>query len=170
MNLKQGLQRSSSALLFALLLNRAIVFSQMPKELPPDVRDELAKSPVPPPSNQQVGIDIDRFIGHPSQSSVRVSREVIMMRTILRHGDPYKPGEPGAVLENRKDLAVGTVLGHRQSPLAETSDHQFWYVESGVGQLDNGSEYWDLKEGTELSFPRMLNTALQTLLTSRFSS
>lgn len=140
----------------------------MPKELPPDVRDELAKSPVPPPSNQQVGIDIDRFIGHPSQSSVRVSREVIMMRTILRHGDPYKPGEPGAVLENRKDLAVGTVLGHRQSPLAETSDHQFWYVESGVGQLDNGSEYWDLKEGTGAFIPqnakhRVANTSDEPL-------
>lgn len=143
-------------------------FSQIPKDVPAEIREALAKSPVPPPSNQQVGIDIDRFIGHPSQSPVRVSRDVIMMRTILRYGDPYKPGEAGAVLENRKDLAAATVLGHRQSPLAEISEHQFWYIESGTGRLDNGTDYWELKEGIGVLIPpktkhRVTNTSEASL-------
>jgi len=139
-------------------------FSQIPKDVSAEIRGELNKSPVPPPSNREVGIDIDRFIGHPSQSPVRVSHDVIMMRTVLRQGDPYKPGDPGAVLENRKDLSVGTVLGYRQSSLVELNDHQFWYIESGRGRLDNGSDYWDLKEGIGVLIPpkakhRVTNTS-----------
>jgi hypothetical protein len=99
--------------LSVLTFRGSVHFPQISKDLPTEIKAELAKSPVPPPSNQQVGIDIDRFIGHPSQSPV------ITMRTILRYGDPYKPGDPGAVLENRKDLTAGTVLSHRQSPLAD---------------------------------------------------
>lgn len=139
-------------------------FSQIREDLPPRIREELAKSPVPPPSNREVGIDIDRFIGHPSQSPVRVSHDVIMMRTILRRGDPYRPGEPGAVLENRNDLSLGTILGYRKSPLVEIPEHQFWYIENGKGRLDNGSEYWDLKEGIGVLIPskakhRLTNTS-----------
>jgi mannose-6-phosphate isomerase-like protein (cupin superfamily) len=150
-------------LLSTLLLQRSVSLSQTLQDLSPEIREELARSPVPPLSNRQVGIDIDRFIGHPFQSPVRVSRDVIMMRTILRHGDPYKPGEPGAVLENRQDLSVGTVLGHRQTPLVELNEHQFWYIESGTGRLDNGSEYWNLKEGTgALIPPRMRHRVANT--------
>src|SRR5437762_6720314 len=36
-----------------------------------EVKAELAKSVVPPPSNQVVGIDIDQFIGRPLASPVR---------------------------------------------------------------------------------------------------
>jgi hypothetical protein len=27
------------------------------------------------------------------------------------------------------------------------SEHQFWYIESGTGRLDNGTHYWELEEG-----------------------
>src|SRR5690349_6879174 len=74
------------------------LFSQQLKDLPPDVAAELARSPKPPPPNQAVGVDIYRFIGNPLLSSVRVTHGVIFKRAILTHGDPYHPGEPGAVL------------------------------------------------------------------------
>jgi hypothetical protein len=48
--------------IFALTYSRAS-FPQIPKDLPPDVAVELARSPKPPLPNQVVGIDIDRFVG-----------------------------------------------------------------------------------------------------------
>src|SRR5258707_870931 len=110
-----------------------LVFSQ--QNLTPEMAAELAKTPKPPDSNEVVGIDINRFVGNPFQSPVRVVDDVILARTILTHGDPYHPGDQGAVLENRKDLSVGTVLGHNRTPLASGPDQQFWYVETGKGRL-----------------------------------
>src|ERR1035437_4877738 len=83
--------------------------TQVPKDLPPDVADELAKSPKPPLPNQIVGIDIDRFAGDPLHSPVRVTQGVIFQRSILREGNPYQSGDQGAVLEYRKDFSLGTI-------------------------------------------------------------
>jgi mannose-6-phosphate isomerase-like protein (cupin superfamily) len=159
---------ASFLLLIGLIVNGLSVLAQRPADLSPEIKAELARSPVPPPRNEDVGIDIDRFIGHPSQSSVRVSHDVIMMRTILKQGSPYKPGEPGAVLENRKDLSVGTILGFRRTPLAEVNEHQFWYVEAGKGRLDDGTQFWDLRQGSGILIPpksrhRIANTSEQPL-------
>src|SRR5690349_9172603 len=76
--------------------------AQAPKNLPPEVAAELARSPKPPLSNEAVGIDVDRFVGSPLRSPVHVIDGVIFQRSILRHGDPYHSGDPGAVLEYRK--------------------------------------------------------------------
>ena len=142
------------------------VFSQ--QDLSPELAAELAKAPKPPDSNEVVGIDIDRFVGSPFQSPVRVLDDVILARSILTHGDPYHPGDPGAVLENRKDLSMGTVLGHNRTSLASSLDQQFWYIESGNGRLDNGEQYWDLREGIGLLIPphvkhRLVNSSDEPL-------
>src|SRR5579862_8889453 len=117
-----------------LLLCGTRVFGQDVKNLPPEIAAELARSPKPPPSNQVVGIDIDRFIGNPLLSPVRVTHDVIFERSILRRGDSYHPGDPGAVLEYWKDLSLGTMLGQARTPVTHVSDQQFWYVERGVGR------------------------------------
>jgi hypothetical protein len=117
--------------LAALLLYDRPGFDQDVKNLPPEVAAELARSPKPPPSNQVVGINIDRFIGNPLSSSVRVTHDVIFERSILRHGDSYHPGDPGAVLEYWKDLSLGTMLAQTRTPMAQVRDQQFWYVERG---------------------------------------
>ena len=59
----------------------------------------LGQGVVPPPSNEEVGINIDRFIGSPLQSHPEVSHGAIIKRTILTHGDPATLGEPRAVLQ-----------------------------------------------------------------------
>ena len=123
------------------------------RERPPEIKAELAKSPKPPPSNEKAGIDIDRFVGNPFQSQPRVIHGAILVRSILRHGDPYKPGELGAVLEYRKEVAVGTILPFKGSGLVEIPEQQFWYVESGQGRLDDGEKYWDLREGIGAVIP-----------------
>src|SRR5438105_964644 len=111
----------------ALGIAAPIGLAQISKDLPPEVAAELAKSPNPPPSNQIVGIKIDRFIGNPIWSPVQVTHGVIFKRSILRQGDPYHAGDPGAVLEHRKDFSLGTVQGNTGTPLAQLPDEQFWY-------------------------------------------
>jgi hypothetical protein len=127
--------------------------AQAPENLPPEVAAELARSPKPPLSNEAVGIDIDRFIGSSLLSPVHVIDGVIFQRSILRQGDPYHPGDPGAVLEYRKDFSLGTLPGKARMPLVEIPDEQFWYVESGTARLDDGDQYWDLREGIGVLIP-----------------
>jgi hypothetical protein len=136
--------------------------------LPPEIKVELAKAPIPPKSNELVGINIDRFIGYPMRSPVHVIAQVIFKRTILKHGDPYSPGEAGAVLEYRKDLSLGTILGHARTPLVSLPDQQFWYIERGQARLDNAEQYWDLVPGYGVLVPpnirfRVVNTADEPL-------
>ena len=66
-------------------------------------------------SNEQSGVDIDRFIGRPENSPVHLSHGTLLTHTILANGDPYNPGPNGAVLEYRKDLAVATLLGKNKT-------------------------------------------------------
>src|SRR5262245_4654392 len=61
------------------------------------------------PSNEESGVDIDRFIGYPSLSHPKITHDALVTRAILTRGNPYQPGEAGAVLEFRKSLAVGTL-------------------------------------------------------------
>jgi len=135
------------------LLHAPALFAQIPKNLPPDVAVELARSPKPPLSNEVVGVAIDRFVGSPLLSPVHVTQGGIFTRAILTHGDPYHAGNPGAVLEYRKDLSLGTILGYCSTPLVPVPEEQFWYVESGKGRLDNDDEYWDLHEGIGVLIP-----------------
>ncbi|MFN3325097.1 MAG: AraC family ligand binding domain-containing protein [Bryobacteraceae bacterium] len=117
-------------------------------------RSSAAEQPVRAfPSNDQVGIDVDRFVGDPFLSLPRITHESIIKRSILRHGDPHEPGEPGAVLQYRKDFAVATLMGWNETPLVETPEQHILMIQDGVGRLDNGSEYWDLREGIAVLIP-----------------
>jgi mannose-6-phosphate isomerase-like protein (cupin superfamily) len=138
--------------------------SAQPKDISPEIRAELERSPKPPPANDEVGVSINRFVGNPFQSPVRVVDEVIFKRVILKAGDPYKPGEPGAVLEYRKDLSHGTVLAHARTPLTQSADQQFWYIQKGEARLDDNESQWDLRPGFGVLIPpkiryRLENTA-----------
>ncbi len=123
------------------------------QEFPPEIAAEFAKTPPELPPNHKVGIDIDRFIGNSFQSAVRKSHATIFVRSILTPGDPYQPGEPGAVLEYRNDLAEATLLGRNRTPLVEMPDQIVLFITGGEGRLDNGGEYWDLKERTGVLIP-----------------
>lgn len=132
----------------------------------------LAANPAPtsaptlvrePPSNLQMGIDVDRFIGDPAKSITRISRETIMTRAILTAGDPDKPGKAGAVLRYRKEVVLGTMQAGETTPLSTMAEQQVIYVKGGQGRIDDGSQYWDLKDGLVILIPpnrphRLTNT------------
>src|SRR5438105_1375799 len=92
------------------------------------------------PSNERTGIDIDRYIGNPFASIAKVSHEAILTRSIFRTGDPYTPGDPGAVLEFRKDFSLATLLPKNHTPLLELPVQQILYIENGRGRLDNDAQ------------------------------
>jgi hypothetical protein len=77
----------------------------------------------------------------------------LLERPILRQGDPYHPGDDGAVLEYWKSLCAATLLGNAGTPESQSADEQIWYVESGKGRLENGQGYWDLHEGMGVLVP-----------------
>jgi len=118
-----------------------------------EVKAELAKSVVPPPSNQVVGIDIDHFIGRPLASPVRAVHGFLLVRSILTHGDPQRPSRPGAVLQYRKELALASIMPHNVTPLVEDEEETFLFVEAGSGRIDDGSQYWELHENMGVLIP-----------------
>jgi mannose-6-phosphate isomerase-like protein (cupin superfamily) len=119
-------------------------------------------------SNEVAGVDIDRFIGFAENSPVHLSHGTLLTHSILRAGDPYKPGSSGAVLEYRKDLSVATLLGRNRTPLSTLPDEYFFYVKGGEGTLDDGKMSWDLREGIAILAPpnvphRFINTSDEPL-------
>src|SRR5262249_48865520 len=112
----------------------------------PGVRHEL-------PSNQELGVDINHFIGDPARSHPYLSHDAIITRSILTHGDPLSLGQPGAILEYRKELAVGELRAGDQTPLVDLTDQLFVYVEGGEARLDDGRSYWDLRDGFAALIP-----------------
>lgn len=105
------------------------------------------------PSNQDLGVDMNHFIGNPASSGPYLSQGGIITRSILTHGDPLSFREPGAILEYRKALTVGELPAGDQSSLFESPDQLFLYVESGEGRLEDSREYWDLREGIAALIP-----------------
>jgi mannose-6-phosphate isomerase-like protein (cupin superfamily) len=123
-----------------------------------------AQAPREIPSNDRSGVVIDRFIGDANRSISRISHEVMLTRSMLRAGDPYKPGEPGAVLEFHQEVALATLMGKNETPQVQYPQEFFFYVESGQGRIDNGKQLWDLHEGLALLVPpnlphRIINTS-----------
>ena len=112
-----------------------------------------AQGPREYPPNERIGIDVDRYVGNPFASIAKVSHDVILTRSILRTGDPHVPGEPGAVLQYRRDFALGTMLAKNRTPLVTLPYEQIFYMESGQGRLDNGKESWDLRNGVAVLVP-----------------
>jgi len=76
-------------------------------------------------SNEQAGVDIDRFIGLPGDSPVHLSHATLLTHNILKAGDPYSPGPKGSVLEYRKDLSTATLLARNATPMITLPDEFF---------------------------------------------
>jgi uncharacterized cupin superfamily protein len=90
------------------------------------------------PSNQVTGVDIDRFIGDPYKAVTRVTNGGLNARTMLRQGDPYKPGAMGAVLQYREDLSLATLESRFETAVFESPLIHFFYVQGGEGTIDSG--------------------------------
>ena len=107
------------------------------------------------PSNQVVGVDIDRFIGYPSKAFTNVSHGGLMTRSMLRNGNPYNPGPNGAVLEYREDCAVATLESHFETSVFESPLIYFFYVQSGQGRIDSGpgTQSFNLHAGSAILAP-----------------
>lgn len=100
------------------------------------------------PTNQESGVDIDRFIGFPTNAFSKIFNG-LMTRSMLRAGDPYSPGPIGAVLEYRDDLSLATLEPHLLTRVIESPQIFFYYVEGGEGKLDSGpgTQAYDLHNG-----------------------
>jgi len=90
------------------------------------------------PSNQESGVETDRFIGYPTTAFTNVLNGGLLTRSMLRNGDPYHPGPSGNVLEYRDDCAVATLEPHHETGTAEAQEIYFYFVQDGVGRLDSG--------------------------------
>jgi mannose-6-phosphate isomerase-like protein (cupin superfamily) len=101
------------------------------------------------PSNQESGVETDRFIGYPSNSFTKVLNGGLMTQSMLRNGDPYHPGPSGNVLEYRDDLAVATLEPHFETGTMESPEIYFYYVYAGVGHFDSGpgTKSYDVHQG-----------------------
>jgi mannose-6-phosphate isomerase-like protein (cupin superfamily) len=119
-------------------------------------------------SNEQQGVDVDRFIGYPVSKTAHFSHAGLMTHSILRAGDPYSPGPNGAVLEYYKDLATATLLPYSKTPLLTLPDSYMFYVKSGKGRLDDGKMQWELRPNIAVLAPpnvahRLINTSDEPL-------
>jgi mannose-6-phosphate isomerase-like protein (cupin superfamily) len=106
-----------------------------------------------PQSNEAAGVDIDRFIGIAAESPVHLSQGLLLTHSMLKAGDPYHPGLDRSVLEYRKDLSVATLLPKNHTPMSSVADQLLFYVESGEGRLEDGKQYWDLRENIMFLIP-----------------
>ena len=106
-----------------------------------------------PKSNEDAGIDIDRFIGDASQSPTHLSHGLLLTHSMLRGGDPYHPGIHGAVLEYHTNLATATLLPKNHTPMVTLPEQFLFYVENGQGRLEDGKQYWDLRENVAMLIP-----------------
>ena len=131
--------------------------------------------PVEPRSNDRVGISIDRFIGDASAAPSRVSHDVMLTRSILRAGDPHRPGEKAAVLRAYEDAVLATLPGRNVTPLVRMPQLLVLVVQSGEGIIDDGGSEWDLRPGMAVLVPpnaahRLTNVGdapLQMIMLSR---
>jgi mannose-6-phosphate isomerase-like protein (cupin superfamily) len=92
------------------------------------------------------------------------------VQNILHQGnpDPARPGNPGAVLTINKSLDLVTLPGRNITPLEPWGDQVIAYVTGGQGRLDDGNQYWELKEGVAFIIPpgqqhRFTNVGGETL-------
>jgi mannose-6-phosphate isomerase-like protein (cupin superfamily) len=115
-------------------------------------------------ANEVSGISIDRFIASPISSPAHFSHGGLFTRAILRPGDPYKPGDLSAVLEYRKLLALATLPVRSSTPLMALPDQYLFFVTSGQGRLEDGKQFWDLRQNVAVLIPpnaqrRFVNTS-----------
>ncbi|MBY0496622.1 MAG: cupin domain-containing protein [Cyanobacteria bacterium] len=121
-----------------------------------------------PMPNDRTGFQVGRFFVDPANSTARLSNGGLLTREILRHGDPNVPGPDGAVLEFRTQVARATLLPKFSTPLMSLNSQFLFYVVSGEGRLDDGTQSWDLRNGITMLIPpdvkrRFINTSVEPL-------
>ena len=119
-------------------------------------------------TNERSNIQIDQFIGDPTIATGHLSHGGLLTRAILRSGNPNVPGPAGAVLEYRTQVAKATLLPRSSTPLTSINSQFLFYVVSGEGRLDDGKNYWDLRDGIVMLVPpdvqrRFVNTSSEPL-------
>ena len=119
-------------------------------------------------TNERTNIQIDQFIGSPTTSTAHLSHGGLLTRSMLRSGNPNVPGPAGAVLEYRTQLATATLPPKSSTPLMNINNQFLFYVASGQGRLDDGNQYWDLRDGISMLIPpdvprRFTNTSAEPL-------
>ena len=132
-------------------------FAQAPSAPPP--QSTAAQPPAgderpnPEISNERRNVVIDQFIGSPANSTGHLSHGGLLTRSILRSGNPNVPGPPGAVLEYRTQLATAMLMPKNATALMSINNQFLFYVVSGEGRLDDGKNYWDVREGSAILIP-----------------
>jgi mannose-6-phosphate isomerase-like protein (cupin superfamily) len=106
-----------------------------------------------PVSNDRTSVQIDKFLGDPTNSIGRLSHGGLLTRSSLRNGSPYVPGPAGAVLEYRTQAAKATLLPNSSTPLMSVNNQFLFYVVSGEGRLDDGRNGWELRNGITMLIP-----------------
>jgi len=104
-------------------------------------------------SNERRNVNIDRFFGVAGTQTPHLSHGGLLIRSILRNGDPYSPGAPGAVLEYRTQLATAMLLPRDSTSLMKINSQFLFYVTGGEGRLDDGANAWKLQPGMAILIP-----------------
>ena len=105
------------------------------------------------PTNERSNVQIDQFIGSPVNSTGHLSHGGLFTRSILRNGNPNAPGPQGAVLEYRTQLATAMLAPKSGTPLMSINNQFLFYVVSGKARLDDGQNFWELREGITMLVP-----------------
>jgi mannose-6-phosphate isomerase-like protein (cupin superfamily) len=150
------------------VLAPAVHAQPAPAQAAPAGAAAAADAPREPPSNDQVGVAVDMYVGDASKAPAHVSHDVLFTQSILRAGDPQHPTAPGAVLLYDKEIVLATLPARNETPLTQVPEQLILYVESGQGRLDNGKLFWDLHPGVTILIPpnlahRLTNSADQPL-------
>lgn len=101
---------------------------------------------VEPPSNEEVGISIDRYIGNPAHAPARISHDSMYTQRIFGEGDKFT-GSAGNILAPGQQTDLATLLPRDVTSLFTTKKQLIFYVISGKGRIDDGRRYWDIEGG-----------------------
>jgi mannose-6-phosphate isomerase-like protein (cupin superfamily) len=113
----------------------------------------LAQEYREPESNSQAQVSIDRYIGSWQDSEPTATHGSLIERAILKPGDPYKPGPPGAVLEFHKDFSLGTLTPGGRTQPSQHEEEEILYLETGSGRIESGENFWPLQPGYGVLIP-----------------
>jgi mannose-6-phosphate isomerase-like protein (cupin superfamily) len=158
-----------------LLLCAGTAMAQPAPIPPPAAAAAPPVTPREPPSNDQTGLSVDRYVGYADRAIPHVTHDVMWKRTILSGGDPTVPGEPRAVMPYHKEVALVELAAHNVTSMFQVPEQLVFYVETGEGQIDDGKQVWDIKPGVAMLIPpnqahRFSNTGaapMKLLMTSQ---
>jgi mannose-6-phosphate isomerase-like protein (cupin superfamily) len=152
--------------LFGVFAGAALVVrAQAPPPAPAQPAATVSPSDT---TNERSSIQIDQFIGSPLTSTAHLSHGGLFTRAILRNGNPNVPGPAGAVLEYRTQLAAATLPPKNTTALMKINNQFLFYVVGGEGRLDDGKDFWELRDGISMLIPpdvprRFTNTSAEPL-------